>query len=69
MKKLLALLLLSLSAVLLVGCSKPTVEVEEVAAPVVEEVAPVVEEVAPVVEETAPVVETMPEAPVAPAAE
>ncbi len=69
MKKLLALLLLSLSAVLLVGCSKPTVEVEETTpAPVVEEVAaPVVEEVAPVVEETAPVAEeTTPVAPAAP---
>ncbi len=66
MKKLLGLMLLSLSAVLLVGCAKTTEVVEETpVAPVVEApVAPVVE--APVVEETAPV--AAPEAPVAPEA-
>ena len=54
MKKLLALLLLSLSAVLLVGCAKPTTVVEEVPAPVVEETAAVVEETAPAAAPVAP---------------
>ncbi len=80
MKKLLALLLLSLSAVLLVGCSKPATEevVEEgtTPAPVVEETpAPAVEETpAPAVEETtAPAADATttpaPAAPEAPAAQ
>jgi len=69
MKKLLALMLLSLSAVLLVGCTKPAEVMEEpTPAPVVEEPAPVVEVPAPVVEEAAPVVEeTAPVAPEVPA--
>ncbi|MCF7835471.1 hypothetical protein K9M48_05525 [Candidatus Gracilibacteria bacterium] len=63
MKKLLALLVLALSAFLLVGCTNNTT-VEEMPA---EEVAPVVEEMP--VEEVAPVVEEMPVEEVAPVVE